>query len=206
MSTKRPPQSNEESYEALQALFLKIAAGDAGLVESDHVWRQVIDNSWFRAEVKRRAERLVGGNVDDPLCDDIAQEVVLQLKGKLSKHCDLGADADKLREHFPGWMVEIIHNAGIDTLRRQLRHKHEPLNKTHAIEGHVPQVDLRLDMAAAIECLENREREVALRVLRKFPERLIAEELHLTRRQVQLSVKKVKAFLSGKLAVYREGI
>lgn len=49
MSTKRQPQANEESYQALQALFLKLANGGAA---SDEVWRQVLAEPWFRGASK----------------------------------------------------------------------------------------------------------------------------------------------------------
>ena len=81
MSMKWPLQANEESSEALQALLAKIAEGDTDLAQSDHVGQQVLSNLWFRAEVRLQAVRLVGGNVADPLCDDIAQERRRQIEG-----------------------------------------------------------------------------------------------------------------------------
>jgi hypothetical protein len=156
MSTKRPPQSNEESYEALQALFVKIAEGEVELLECDEVWKQVLGDPWFCAEVRLQAVRVVGGNVNDPLCDDISQDVVVKLKVKLSKHVDLGVDAGQLSGHLPGWMGEIIHCACVDTLRRERRHPHDVLTEASAVENPAALEELRLDVAEAIAQLEPR--------------------------------------------------
>lgn len=207
MSTKRRPQANPESYEALRTLFLRIAEGEPGLIESDDVWRQVARNRWFQAEVRLQAARVLGYNVDDPLCDDLAQQVVLQLRQKLLKNPDLSADVEQLRTNFPGWMAEIIHNACIDTLRRELVARRPPKEAATPVETDdpAPQEDLRIDMAAAIEQLERPEREVALCQLDLMSIRETAEELGMTARQIQRLRKKVKKLMRRLLAAYSPG-
>jgi RNA polymerase sigma factor (sigma-70 family) len=202
MSTKRPPQSNEESYEALQALFVKIAEGEVELLECDEVWKQVLGDPWFCAEVRLQAVRVVGGNVNDPLCDDISQDVVVKLKVKLSKHVDLGVDAGQLSGHLPGWMGEIIHCACVDTLRRERRHPHDVLTEASAVENPAALEELRLDVAEAIAQLEPREQQVAQFKLGKFTVRETAQALDLSEKQVETSRRKAAKLLRRILAVY----
>ena len=168
MSTKRPLQANEESSEALQAPLAKIAEGDTDLAQSDHVGQQVLSNLWFRAEVRLQAVRLVGGNVADPLCDDIAQDVVVKLKAKLSQRANLGVDAKQLSGHLPGFLGKIIHGSCVDTLRRERRHLHDPLTEYDAVANPFPQEDLRLDVSEAIAQLEPREQQVVRFKLQRF--------------------------------------
>lgn len=54
---------------------MKIAPGDGNLTQCDHVWRQVLDDRWFQAEVHNLAARLVGGGVEEPQFRDLVQEV-----------------------------------------------------------------------------------------------------------------------------------
>ena len=205
MSTKRQPRANEESYQALRALFAKIAEGDATLIECHDLWRQVLDDRWFQREVRTQAASLVGGHVDEPLVHDMVQEVAIQLKGKLSKHGDLGADAAQLGSKFPAWMGNIIKHACIDTLRKERRHPHSEVTESSAIENRVPQEDLRLDMATAMDQLESRERDVAHCRLHELTIDETAEALELSERQVERSLKKVVALLKRALAVYCHG-
>jgi RNA polymerase sigma factor (sigma-70 family) len=202
MSTKRQPQVNDESYEALQALFVKIAESDATLIASDDVWRQVLDARWFQTEVRIQAARLVGGDLDDPLFQDMVQQVPIQIRVKLSKRGDLGGDAAQLRTNFPGWMSSIIRNACIDTLRRERRHAHSSLAESQAAKNQVPLEDLRLDMADVIDRLEAREREVAYCKLRELTMPETAGTLDLSARQVERLLKKVLRLLKRALAVY----
>jgi RNA polymerase sigma factor (sigma-70 family) len=203
MSTKWLPQANDEPFEALQALFLRIAEGESGLIESDDIWRQVVRDPWFRAEVRIQAARLLGHGVEDPLCDDLAQQAVVQFRAKLSKRNDLGADIEQLRTNFPGWMASIIRNACIDTLRRERRHPHEVVTESSAFKDPIPQEDLRLDMAEAIAQLEQRERGVARCKLHEMTVEEMAEALELSDRQVEGSAKKVVKLLKRLLALYR---
>jgi DNA-directed RNA polymerase specialized sigma24 family protein len=155
MSARRQSLANEESYEALQALFLTRCQGECDELTSEAVWRQVLDNPWFRAEVRVQAARLVGQRkLDERWCDEMAQNIVVQLRRKLSNKYDLGADADELRESFPRWMRKIIRNACIDTLRRESRHDHAMLIDKTGIDK-TWQTDLRLDMLATAQSLDD---------------------------------------------------
>lgn len=201
MSTKRRPQANEESYEALQALFLRNAEGEAELIDSHDIWLQVVSEPWFCAEVRLQASRILGGHVDDPLYDDLAQEALVQLKAKLSNKKDLGGDLEQLRTNFPGWMATIIHNACIDTLRRERRRPPDKAAKPIETDDPFPREDLRIDMAAAFDQLEEREREVALCRLHEMTPQETAKRLKLSVRQVERSLKQIFTFLKRVLAV-----
>jgi RNA polymerase sigma factor (sigma-70 family) len=205
MSTKRQRQPNEESFEALQAFIIEIAEGDPELINSDAVWRRVVSDLWFCAEVRRQASQLVGGDLGDPAYDDMVQQIVLQLQAKLSKHLDLGAEIEQIRTDFPGWMARIIHNACVDTLRRERRHPPHPPSESEPVRDPVPQEDLRLDMAEVISALPPREQDVAHCKLHNMSLHETAERLKLTDKQVRGSLKKVFEFLRRKLGVYWYG-
>jgi RNA polymerase sigma factor (sigma-70 family) len=201
MAMKWRPQANEESYEALQSLFLRVATDQSELIDSDGIWRQTVSDPWFAAEIRLQVARLIAG--DDPLRDDTVQQVVVHLRAKLSKRKDLGADAHQLRTSFPAWMGNIIRNACIDFLRQEWRHLHNVLTESDAAENPVLLDDLRLDMAEAISRLEPREREVAHCMLREMTSAETAESLQMSERQMEGSLKKVVRLLKRLLAVYR---
>jgi RNA polymerase sigma factor (sigma-70 family) len=202
MSTKWQSLANEESYEPLRTVFLKLAAGGCRQAESNTIWQQVLNDRWFRAEVRLQAARLVKRrHIDEQWCEDLSQEVVLLLQKKLSKHEDLGADLAQLREHFPGWMANIIRNACIDALKRQARHAHGVL--AEASDGdRTRQNDLRLDVAEAATRLEERESKVLLFRLQGFTIRETAKSLGLHEWQVQYALARATRQVAQMLAPY----
>ena len=201
MSMKRRPQANDESYEALQSLFLRMATGWSEPRALDDVWRQMVSDPWLAAEIRLQVARLLGGG-DDSLRDDTAQQVVVHLRAKLSQKRDLGADAQQIRTSFPAWMGTIIRNACIDFLRQKRRHLHDLLTESDAVHNPVALDDLRIDVAGAIGHLEPREREVAHCMLHEMTRAETATSLDLSEKQVRGSLKKVVRVLQRLLAVY----
>lgn len=202
MSAKRQSLTNEESYESLQALFLSICNGEQ--VEPDAIWRQILADPWFCAEVRVQAMRLVGRrHLDEGWCDDITQEVVVQLQRKLSRRCDLGADAAQIRGHFPGWMGKVIKNACIDSLKRQAPHAQVAGTINPAIDK-TWQNDLELDLLAAALTLKDTEKRVVLLNLQGYTIKATAEALGLTPWKVQDALTKAKRQLAKALTPYAD--
>lgn len=205
MFAKRQPQADNESYKALQALLIELAESDPEQIDCEAVWRQVVSNPWFCAEVRRQASQLVCGHVGDPVYDDMVQQIVLQIRDKLFHQNDFGANVEQLRTNFPGFLGTIIHNACVDTLRRERRHPPHPPSESEAVTNPVPQEDLRLDMGEAISQLPPRERDVAHCKLDRMSIHETAERLKMTDKQVRGSLKKVFNLLRRVLGVYWHG-
>lgn len=204
MSAKRQSLTNEESYESLQALFLSICAGEQ--VEPDAIWRQMLADPWFCAEVRIQAMRLVGRrHLDEGWCDDITQEVVVQLQRKLSRRCDLGADAAQIRGHFAGWLGTIIKNACIDSLKRQTPHAQFAGTINPAVDK-TWQNDLRLDLLEVALTLDDRQKMVVLLNLKGYTIKATAEALDLTPWKVHDALAKAKRQLAKALTPYADCI
>lgn len=206
MSAKRQSLKNEESYAALEALFLKLSQGGCEQAESDRIWRQVVADPWYRAEVRVQASRLVGRcHLDEQWCDDLAQDVVVILKAKLSNDCGLGADAEKLNGHFPAWMGRIIRNACIDALKHEAPSVHACLIEEPPIDE-TRETDLRLDMIAAAEELEHLQKMSVLMNLQGFTIKETAQVLGVKAWRVQVALAKGKRHVIKRLAPYIDDI
>lgn len=160
---------------------------------------------WFSTEVRIQAPRVLGRlHLDDELCRDVAQDVVLLFHKKLARHGNLGADRELVWEHFAGWMANMIRHACIDVLKRRAR-RTEDLAGDEPSDDAISEIDLRLDMAAAIGQLAPRPRQAAIFNLHGYTIEQTAAALGLHSWQIQYALEQARHELAKSLAAYHDG-
>jgi DNA-directed RNA polymerase specialized sigma24 family protein len=84
------------------------------------VWRLLLEDEWFRAELKRHAEYVIKAH-GEPLewVEDVQHEAMLLLAAKLRARTDLGLDASGLADHL-GNNISLIARDDCQDARRRL--------------------------------------------------------------------------------------
>jgi DNA-directed RNA polymerase specialized sigma24 family protein len=207
MSQKRHPEENLESPDALRALFVNLCT-NAGRCNAYEIWRTVISDPWLKVEIRRRAEFFASSHgLDNQVSDDIAQEVVVLLAAKLVADPTMHANAELLPSKFEAWIGTILDHACSRAARLigAYRKRLAKLADVTTVEDDVPYNDCRFDLAAAVATLTGRELLVMTSFLSGLEPNVIAEQLHLSYKQVAYAISKATPRLKPLLKAYDTG-
>jgi RNA polymerase sigma factor (sigma-70 family) len=181
--------ANNISPDDLQRRYL--AALDSGATWFE-IWRLLLGDDWFLAELKKHAESVVYASGHSPqLADDVQQEVIVNLSTRLKKSVYFGLDPAATIEKFANWIGTLLLNECRDALRR-LHLGHEAPSPEGSVE--VTSVKLQ-DQVQALRVAIDELPPLQSAVLRLF---LAGHSLRSIAKQLKLHYKRVYlAFCSG---------
>jgi RNA polymerase sigma factor (sigma-70 family) len=151
------------------------------------IWRMIIGHPWFQQELHDcTGFEVRGSNLPDDLADDVEQEVILLLAGKLSRRRDLGMDVELAEETFPAFMGTIIRN-GCRQVARQLRRQFvrtRSLLSPHRVLDHSTEIESFADLNLEIDELDDPQRTIVLLSLKGMTLKEIAEQIRMSYKRV----------------------
>lgn len=129
------------------------------------IWRMILGHAWFQRELHDCAGyEIFSSRLPPDLVDDVEQDVILQLAGKLARQPDLGMDLALAKQRFPAFMGTIIRNE-CRQVARNLRWqylKSASLPMPERVEEHSGQRKALVELSLEIDELEDPQRTIVL--------------------------------------------
>lgn len=206
MSKKRQGDENPESPDNLRALIESVARDGA---ESSkrwaEVWDAMLDDPWVRAELVRRAKRLVKScHLHDDDAEDVVQHVLAKLAANRAANQVMHGKLEKFPKSFSAWIREILKNACSEGARMMgcYRKPGTVLLDVKTYEEDWGGFDRRWDIATVAAKLPEPERSIVTQFLQGVKRKMIAESRGLSYKQVVYAIQKAGEKLRPGLAGY----
>ena len=173
----------------LRIAFVEIILREPAWLE---VWRLLINDDWYRAQLRRCAEQVVrSGGAPQAWVDDVEQDAVLLLARQLQRTVDLSYDLDRSPDQFGGWIRTIMFRQCREAMRGMRRRHggHQTLQDDQNGATELS-MDAQIDLRLAIDGLQDQERAILHLDSSGLSIAQIASRLGLTYWQVQYGRRK----------------
>jgi hypothetical protein len=191
------------SLDALKADFLAAAKRGELAADSPRLWRAMIDNPWFQHELDRAAAMALL-SVQAPLAwsGDVRNHALLLLRAELGGSLNMKLDERRAQQSFAAWLRSVLRHVCQRAVRYQLRQARPHADLTAAESARPADLALLVDVALAIDALDEPARAILSLMMDGHSLSKAAEMLGLTRKAARRAHDKAIERLRRALRAY----
>lgn len=204
--TRKQPWDFPESWARLKRVFGKQEESHCEAVEAQESWLVWLEDPWCQAEVRTRTRRaLVRSRLPLEWQGEIENQALLILVKTFVRRAERHVREQLEDARLSAWLAVVIERACLQALRR-LRRLYRAELQLSSIDvpcGRCASRDLRIDLAVAVDQLQEPSRSVVLLREKGYSLSETAELLGLSYKQTYYALAKGLDGLKRLLAAYQ---